>query len=236
MTNQLIIAKLGQRINKLSSLDYDNLEPWMRAEAINKAQDNWTRRQLEGINQTRTGAEGSIRRIDDLQSMITVLTDTFVDKGLYWESSIYPSDYMEWCRISASAIHKCETCCPPRPLVIFMGNEADVDICLSDTNRQPSYEWATTFCTVMSKKFKIWTNGEFGLSDVLITYYRQPRKIVFINSVDPYTGLVSAVDVECEFPDNIVELIIDEAAAILSGDMDAFNQVTRLNGIAEHNN
>ena len=235
MTNQLLNAKLEQRVNKLSSLDYGNIEPWMRAEVINKSQDEWVRRQLEGINQTKTGAEGSIRRIDDLQYILTTWAGNFTDKGLYWQSDLFPDDYIEWCRISADALNICNDCCPRR-LVIFEGNEADVDVYLADTNRQPSYEWATTFCTIMSSSFKIWTNKAFNIADPIVTYYRAPRRIVFANSTDPYTGLIATVDIECEFPDNITELIIDGAAAILSGDIDNFQQMQRLNGNAEHNN
>ena len=46
MTNDLIQIKLRQRLNKLSSNDFDNLECWQIIEAFNKAALQWTRRQL----------------------------------------------------------------------------------------------------------------------------------------------------------------------------------------------
>lgn len=233
MNNETFRVKLEQRCNKLSSLDYQNIESWMIVEVANKAQDQWVRRQLEGINQTRTGAEGSTRRIDDLQYILVNTPGTFSDQGLHWQSTL-PSDYIEWCRLSAYAQDICRNCCPRR-LVIFPGNEADVDIYLMDSNRKPNYDWATTFSTIMDSNFKIWTNDSFNLVDATVTYYRQPRRIVFAGATDPYTGTVSAVDVTCEFPDNITELIIDEAASILSGDMDAVYQQQRLANSVEHN-
>ena len=63
MNNQYLLIKIKQRLNKLTSFDYDDIEPWMITEAFNKAQRNWTRRQIEGINQERTGAEQTIRRM-----------------------------------------------------------------------------------------------------------------------------------------------------------------------------
>lgn len=235
MTNETFLFKLENRINKISSLDYGNLEPSQIAEAANKAQEEWVRRQLEGINQTKTGAEGSIRRIDDLQYILTTWTGNFTDNGIYWQSDSFPDDYIEWCRISANAVDKCDKC-NSRRLVIFMGNEADAEMYLADVNRKPSFEWKTTFSTIMSRSFKIWTNKAFDITEPVVTYYRQPTRIIFANSTDPYTGLVSTVDVACEFPDGITELIINDAAAILSGDMDNYNQMQRLNNSSERNN
>lgn len=235
MTNTLLRLKLEQRVNKLSSSDYGNIESWMQAEAVNKAQYAWVRRQLEGINQTKTGNEGSTRRIDDLQCILTTWTGNFTDKGDYWQSDLFPDDYLEWCRLSACAQDKCKTC-PPRQLLIFEGNEADADTYMIDTNRTPNYDWATTFSTVMSNQFKIWTACKFSITDPLVTYYRRPVHIVFANSVDPYTGAIATIDVECEFPDGVTELIIDDAAAILSMDLNDYTKQQDLNAEAEHNN
>lgn len=234
MNNTLFQAKLENRVNKVSSLDYGNIEPWQKSEAANKAQIEWVRRQLEGINQEKTGNEGSTRRIDDLQQLLTVWPGNFSNQGLFWQSVTWPIDYLQWCRIDASAQDRCKDC-PPRPLVIFEGNEADISMYLSNTNRKPSYAWATTFATLANNTFKIWTNQDFEIVDPKVTYYRAPRNIVFINTYDPYTNTTSTVDVTCEFPDNITEIIIDEAAAILSMDIDDNQKSNLLSQRSEHN-
>ena len=41
MLNSTIVIKVKQRINKLDSQDYDNLECWQIVEAFNKAQVEW---------------------------------------------------------------------------------------------------------------------------------------------------------------------------------------------------
>lgn len=235
MNNTILAVKVEQRVNKLSSADYGNIEWWMIIEAFNKAQDAWVRRQLEGINQTRTGNEGSIRRIDDLQCILTTWTGSFVDMGIYWESSTFPSDYLEWCRIDAKAVKECVEC-PPRPLTIFAGNEADVSLYLADANRQPTYDWATTFSTLINNKFRIWTNEQFDIVEPLVTYYKTPVHIQILGYTNPDTGVVSTVDVLCEFPDNVIELMIDDAAAILCRDMRDLQQAQALNQSAEFNN
>jgi hypothetical protein len=73
MLNSTITIKIKQRLNKLDSQDYDNLECWQIVEGFNKAQVEWTRRQLHGINILKEGDEQSTRRKDDLQVLLTSL-------------------------------------------------------------------------------------------------------------------------------------------------------------------
>lgn len=205
----------------------------MMSEAFNKAQVSWVRRQLEGINQYKTGAEGSIRRIDDLQVLLSDYPLEMIDKALYYESKFRPIDYMDWCRISANAWNEC---CPPRPLTIFLGNEADRDMYLADSNREPSYDWKTTFATCINDTFRIYSNGQFTVQDPILTYYREPRKVVFKDCINLDTKQQSTIDVLSEFPDNIIELIIDDAASLLMADMDALQKAQYLAQNAERSN
>ena len=235
MTNQLLQVKFQQRLNKLSSNDYQNIECWMMAEAFNKAMDAWTPRQLQGINQTKSTAEGSIRSIDKLQIILNQVALTMINQGIYWECDV-PTDYLEWSRMSASA--KIEDCCPARKLKIFLGEEADMDLVLLDKNRQPSYEWGETIATVINGKFRIYTNKCFDIVDPSITYYRKPVHIKIEGCTDPDTGLIvpPGGGVECEFSDTVTELLIDEGAAILADDMDNYNKMQVLNQNAERSN
>ena len=235
MTNQLLQVKFQQRLNKLSSNDYGNIQCWMIAEAFNKAMDNWVARQLQGIYQTKTTAEGSIRAIDKLQTILTQQSLTMVPgpNSIYWECSL-PTDYTEWSRISAEA--QAGDCCPPRKLKIFLGEEADIDLVLLDKNRQPSYEWGETVATVIGNTFRIYTNKCFDVVNPSITYYRKPKHIQIAGCVDPDTGLPVIADVECEFQDTVIETLIDDGAAILANDMDNYTKMQVLNQNAEHSN
>ena len=80
------------------------------------------------------------------------------------------------------------------------------------------------------------SNEEFNIQAADLIYYRQPVKIQVQGCVDPYTGVASPVNVQCEFKDDIVELMIDEAAAILAGDIESGNQFSRGTEGAERNN
>ena len=233
MLNQVILLKVKQRLNKLDSSDYDNIENWQVIEAFNKAQSDWCRRNLHGLNAVKEGDEQSNRRIDDMQIMLRTVTPVGVVKPLYYEIPL-PDDYLQWKRVSAYAVN---SCCPnPRRLTIYLAEEGNVDILLNDKNKRPSFDWAETFVTMKDNAICIYTNDEFQIVKPSLTYYRQPIKIQIAGIVDPYTGVAPTVDVNSEFKDDLVELFIDETVKILGGDIESFNQAQREGQAVESNN
>lgn len=234
MNNSTILLKVKERLNKLDSADYDNIQEWKIVEAFNKGVVVWCRRNLQGTNLSKTGDEASKRRIDDLQILLNPVPIQMTKKDGYYLSPTLPSDYFEWKRVSAKASNKC--CTDKRPLMIYLSEEANVDETLRDFNKRPSFEWGETFVTLVNNQFKIYTNNEFDVSDVILTYYRQPRRIQIAGVSDPYTGLISTTDVLCEFKDDVVELFIDECVKILSGDIESFNTNQIADNSVESNN
>ena len=233
MLNSTITIKMKQRLNKLDSQDYDNILCWQVVESFNKAQVEWSRRQLHGINLVKEGDEQSTRRKDDLQVLLDKTTITnLTDKGDYSFLNL-PGDYFQWKRIDVFAQ---KDCCDKRRMVIYLAEEGNVSLLLRDKLKQPSFEWAETFATLIDNNINIYTNGEFNIPEAELTYYRQPRKIQIQDCVDPYTGIISTLNIECEFKDDIIELIIDEAVSILAGDIESGNQFSRTQESAERSN
>jgi hypothetical protein len=235
MNNITLQLKVKERLNKLASNDYDNIECWQVVEAFNKAQIEWVRRQLRGSNLFKDGDEASKRRIDDLQPILTQTDIEVIKKPLYYETSVrIPVNYLEFKRIDIEA---CTECCEgDRPWVIYLVEEDNIKILLKDTNTKPSFEWAETLCTLISNKIRVYTNGEFEINKAILSYYRFPVYIQIEGCVDPYTTNISTEDIECEFKDDIVELIIDEAVGIIAGDIESGNQFSRNSNNAERNN
>lgn len=234
MNNATIKLKVQQRLNKLSSKDYDNIHDWQIVEAFNKGVVAWCRRNLQGTNLSKTGDESTKRRIDDLQILLKPLPIKMHDKKEYYESNSLPTDYFEWKRISAKAVHGC--CNEPRKLKIYLAEEANVDMLLNDAHKKPSFKWAETFCTIANNKVKIYTNEEFEIVEPILTYYRQPRRIEIKGVSNPYTGTYSTADVECEFKDDLVEIFIDECVKIIAGDIESLNVQQISDNSVESNN
>jgi hypothetical protein len=236
MTNNLLQIKIKQRLNKLASLDYDNIECWQVSEAFNKAQLEWFRRQIHGHNQGKEGDESTKMNIDDVQLMITDTGNTWgsTKYPLYYESNILPADYLYFKRLSIDCI---SDCCPdPRPMITYLAQVGDIDNLLSDDFRSPSAQWGETICTISNNRIKIYTNGEFDLGIPTLYYFRKPVDIQFIGCMNPSDGSISAVNVICEFKDDIVEILIDEACSILAGDIESMNQYQREKQNATLNN
>jgi hypothetical protein len=232
MLNSTITIKMKQRLNKLDSQDYDNIECWQVVESFNKAQVEWARRQLHGINIVKEGDEQSTRRKDDLQILLQTFALDPANKEYYYEGFL-PDNYLQWKRVD---IYAKKDCCEKRPMMVYLAEEANLRELLRDKSKQPSFEWGETFATLKGGYVNMYTNGEFDIEAADLVYYRQPIKIQILNCVDPYTNVQSTQEVQCEFKDDIIELIIDEAASILAGDIESVNQFSRGTEGAERNN
>ena len=232
MLNSTITIKMKQRLNKLDSQDYDNITCWQVVESFNKAQVEWARRQLHGINVVKEGDEQSTRRKDDLQALLLKEPLSTSKVGIYYEGDI-PGDYLQWKRVD---IYAKKECCDKRRMTVYLAEEGNLNQLLRDKSKQPNFEWAETFATLINNTVHLYTNDEFDVEDAFLTYYRQPRKIQITGCSDPYTGVISATEVECEFKDDIIELIIDEAVSILAGDIESGNQFSRTQESAERSN
>ena len=232
MQNSVLVIKIKQRLNKLDSQDYDNIECWQIVEAFNKSQVEWVRRQLHGINIVKEGDEQSTRRIDDLQLLLGTINIPFVKSDISSYADL-PANYLQWKRVDVTAK---KGCCDDRRMSVYLAEEGNLNQLLFDNAKKPSFEWAETFATLKSNKVNVYTNNEFDISSGALTYYRQPIRVEIQGCVDPYTGVQTVTDVECEFKDDIVELLIDEAASILAGDIESGNQFSRGTETAERNN
>ena len=155
MDNNTLLIKLKQRLNKLDSQDYDNIECWQFVEAFNKVQVDWCRRNLHGGNMYKEGDELSKRRIDDLQPLLRELSLTGVVTDQYFETNNFPiSTYLEYKRVSTDATSEC--CPDPRSMTVYLAEEANVSLLLRDPLKDPNFEWGETFCTMLGNKIRIY--------------------------------------------------------------------------------
>lgn len=230
MDTNLTRLKLKQRLNKLSSSDFTNLECWQEAELINKAQIGFTRRNLHGGNQYHEGDEQSITRVDDFQILLKDKDLALAKKDLFFETTEIPEDYLKFKRVTILAYtHSCKT---PRRMTVALVEEANVDALLSDHLLKPSFKWGETFGTLAGNKIRVYTNGEFIVKDCKLVYYRFPTVFSIEGCRDWNDN--ATFDQPLEFKDDIAELIIDEAVKIASADMSDFNNYSRSSQAVEN--
>ena len=192
-------------------------------EAFNKVQLEWCRRQLHGGNPYKEGDEMSKRRIDDLQILLRELPLTGVVEDRYFEATNFPDNYLEYKRVSTGAVTEC--CTEPRTMTCYLAEEANVELIMRDPLKRPDFDWGETFCTLIDNNIRIYRK-DFDVANPVLTYYRKPTYIQILGCIDPYTGQQSIFDIQCEFKDDIVELMLDETASLIAGDI---NEVKALN-------
>lgn len=218
MNVNLIPLKIKQRLNKLASNDYDNIECWQYVEAYNKAQREWVRRNLHGGNIYKQGDEQTTARIDDLQILITphkfTIAKTVPD---HIETSELPSNYMRYKRLDVTVKADCGT----KSISTNLIEEGNVQSYYNDWTLTPSLEWEETFHTFSSNKVNVYKNEDFNISSVTLYYYRQPIEISLANC--PSIDGTELGDINPEFKDDLVEIIIDEAVSILAADIESPN-------------
>jgi predicted hydrocarbon binding protein len=233
MLNNTLLLKVKQRLNKLDSQDYDNLECWVILEAFNKAQIEWCRRQIIGRNITQEGSEQTIRKIDDLENLLTPVPLTFVSTSDYILTEPVPTDYLEFVKVDITASSNC--CNTPKKMLVYLVEESNVSVILRDELKKPNFEWAETVATIVGGKLRIYTNGDFSINSVTLMYFRKPVHVTKIDCADAYTGLLSQTETICEFRDDIVEILIDATVSILAADIESFNQHQRASQASETN-
>lgn len=217
MNNLVTRVKLKQRLNKLASSDYVNLECWQESELLNKAQLQIIRRTIRDYD------ESTKLTIDDFNVLLTEKNIRTSNKDLFFETETLPDDYLYFKKVLVTGYRKdCENI---KSIYCTLVEEANVEFLLNDFLKKPSFKWGETFVTLFGNKIRVWTNKDFLVKECKIVYYRYPKKIRFgdCREIDD----IVYEDQPIEFRDEIAEIIIDEAAKIASGDINDFNNYQR---------
>ncbi len=220
MDVRLIPKKIEQRLNKLGSFDFDNIECWQIIEAFNKVQIEFPRNQIAGANKFRTGDETTTQMVDDLQFLLKPATLKGVNRNDYFESELLPEDYLAFKRVF---VYASTESCENQKIKCDLVEEANIDTYLDDPNINPSFGWRTTLATLFGNKIRIYTNSQFKVNSLELVYYRYPRKISLSGCLDISGN--PGTNIDPEFKDDIVEILVDSAAAVLAGDIQDINQV-----------
>jgi hypothetical protein len=219
MTISQISAKINIRLNKDASDDYDNLWPYVKSEAFNKAVNDWVRRQYHGNNQKQEGDEETVMRVDDLQWLLKSDFMTIRDKGIYVETNKLPTDYLYYKRVTP---YVSKGLCESVTIKSHLKEEANVDDLLPSL---PSFDFEETFHTLIGNKIHLYHNKDFTVDRLQLTYYRKPKVYDFKKTTDV-----------TEFKDDVAELITDEACKIIASDIESLNQKALAEQRGEFNN
>lgn len=224
MKSETILLKVQQRLNKLSSNDFDNIDFWKIIEAFNKVQIEWVRSLLDIQEKTK-------RTVDDLNVLITDYTLNCSKRGDYYLTDELPSNYLRITKVRPFAMSSC--CDKGKFLISDLIEEANSEELLKDWSYSPSFEWGMTFHSIVNNRLKIYSTN-FKVVNADLVYYRFPRPIEVIN-VSNLEGIISTETKNPEFRDDVVEMLIDKTCAEIAGDIESWNQFQRLEADYEKN-
>lgn len=218
MLASLVFIKIKERLNKIDSADYDNIECWQAREAFNKAQLEWVRRQIHGKNDTQEGDEETQQRVNDLEVILTSQKMIIEEFPIYFQTREYPTNCLYVKRVTPFVS---KGSCKNKRIKSTLREESNVDEYLQDYSMRPSFDFEETFHTLINNKIRVYANNDFDVNEVEVIFYRYPIEIDFgqCQQLDGSSG----EQVDPEFKDDIVELIIDDAVSILAGDIESPN-------------
>ena len=228
ITSLDIALKIKYRLNKVDTQDDENISVYNIVEAFNKAQLNIVNRLYGKNNNYKTGIESSRKRVDDLKILLNpdpkILSVSKKD-GYYLSESL-PNDYFHLVRVTCLASRKD---CSKKEIFIYLQEESNLNTLLRNENTNPNFEWGETIGTIVENNIKVFTLDKFEVSKIFLTYLRRPRAIDIPGYIKQDGSPSTQIDPE--MPDTIVEMCIDEAVRILSGDMQNqfSNQISQQN-------
>jgi hypothetical protein len=210
MTLLQVSTKIDLRLNKSASSDYDNLWPYVKEEAFNKAISESIRKLVRGKNDTQEGDEETTSRVDDLQVLLKSATLPIRERDLYVETSKLPDDYLYFKRLTP---YVSKAGCTPVGIKSHLREEANVDELV---NTLPSFNFEETFHTLIGNKAHVYHNKDFKIDKISLTYYRKPKEYSFKKE-----KLATTV---VEFKEDLCNIIVDEAVQIIASDIESINQ------------
>ena len=146
--------------------------------------------------------------------------------------SANPKDYLYYNSAYVTAINSC--CKDPRNIIVYIVDKADLYVILRDENKRPNFEWGETVGILANNALTVYTDNQFDIQSVSLNYYRKPQLVKFQNCINITTGQPTG-DTPCEFKDDVAEILVDNAVAILAADIESFNQYTRATNSVQSN-
>lgn len=117
-----------------------------------------------------------------------------------------PENYLDLSEVKAKA--KQEDCSDI--MYLFEAKSENLNELLQDADNKPSFKWRESFYLINSNNISIYTDDEFSIEKILLSYYRYPNQIALINPEDPESGFNELIEIEWD--DKSLDRIISMTA------------------------
>lgn len=217
-----LLYKIDQKLNKLSTNVYQQINLEDKILALNEAQIKLIKQKVDGFStNTGLGLDAFKKRYEDLQSLVITynhqpLTLTIKNAELnQWFANIHQlvPKYMFYVD---SYVLANKGRCTDRKIWINkdLAKHGDLSVLLNNNHYKPSFEYQETFNFLSSDEISIFTDGTFTPTQIFISYMRYP---VYIDKVGyvKFDG-TNSIDEDCELEayleDELVDLTVQSLA------------------------
>jgi hypothetical protein len=177
---------------------------------------SWVETRLNTNNPLRAGYDSLRTRIDDLQILkvddyqIPVIKEIGKPFNPYKSSLTNAPNYMRY--LNGTALAKLGDC--QALLYLNEVRSGDLKTQYFNTNYSPSFIWQETLATLGHDSLHVYSDGQFEILQVYLTYLRYPKKIY----KSGYTRLdgTQSQDQDCELPEYAKQDLIDIAVKFAS--------------------
>ncbi len=221
---------LSLRLDKLDSLNYDNILSPEKDMYLNRAQLTLVKLKYGNNNSYGEGFEQIQKRIEDLKKIVVKscnndslcenpILPLYLDsvKGIYTFNldNLTKGKYMIY--ISSYVTAKKGRC--TIDIVPHITQHDDLYLSLADNKYKPSFEWMYLPIVFSENYIYAYTNNEFQLGELFVDYIRYPLDMHYGDYNDENGNLIPQQN--CELPDFIHSEILDLAEAYIKKDIES---------------
>lgn len=220
-----LLNEFELKLNSLSRTDDQMIFLENKLVHLNNAQITWIKSKLNQNNVYRVGYEGIRKRIDDLQILKITNYKLQAARGKnnkyvdYLADISTITDYMFYVSSYAEVLTK-SNC--RDTVTVNLIKEGELDSLYYNENYSPSFFWRETLGTLGGDRLHVYSDGDFTVQQVYLTYLRYPKKI----DKSGYVKLdgSNSADQDCELPEYAKNDIVDIAVGYAAQSTDNIAQ------------
>lgn len=213
-----LLYRLDMKLNKLASTEHQNIPLENKILVLNEALLKLIKKKVGSNNIYSLGLDSFKKRYEDLQVLITPFEKTIIkeNKSQYHTYSVdlesLKNKYMF--PLECYCVANKGQCLNRKIDIQNIVRHGDVHIYMNNEHYRPSFEYQDTFAQITNNKLVIYTNDDFTISDVYLSYLRYPNKIDF-DGYEDFDGSLSITQ-NCELPDYLEDELTDLAVLELA--------------------
>lgn len=221
ISTEQLLYKLEQRLNKLSSSQFQSISKEDRILVLNESQLKLIKKKLNKNNPEQEGYDSMKKRYEDLQILVVPFENLPVTKT----NDIHTSYQGDITQLSQKYFVPLDMYClatrgncKKHPIYIQrVARHGDLFSLMFNTNYAPSFNYQETLCLISGNNIIVYSNdldGDFIVTDLFVEYLRYPQEM----DIAGYTKLdgTQSTNSDCELVDYLEDELLDIAVMQLA--------------------